>query len=408
VCRLQIETPIIESAELFRHTLGESSDVVQKEMYTFHEARSGQEVTLRPEGTAGVMRAVLNAPAILYALPQHFVYCGPMFRYERPQRGRSRQFHQVGVESIGVAHPHSDCHVIELAYHLCTRVWCLDSRHLRLLLNTLGDAESRAKYRQVLEAYLTTQRERLSSVSQERLARGAVLRILDSKDPADQSLLHGAPAITNFLSSSSAQRFAEVQRTLTHLGVPYVLAPHLVRGLDYYTETCFELEFVAPDSSERLTILAGGRYDTLSLLLGHSRPIPSVGWAAGVERIAMLLPDRVLPENVRSIHIVPILADVRDESQSRAIVDYALKVCQTLRHAGHVVTMNDDNMEGAVGRQLRRAVQCRARFAVLIGDAELSSKTLTVKDLDTQQQITQTLSEFLSSLVPCHRSVSFS
>jgi histidyl-tRNA synthetase len=122
----------------------------------------------------------------------------------------------------------------------------------------------------------------------------------------------------------------------------------------------------------------------------------------------MLLPDRVLPENVRSIHIVPILADVRDESQSRAIVDYALKVCQTLRHAGHVVTMNDDNMEGAVGRQLRRAVQCRARFAVLIGDAELSSKTLTVKDLDTQQQITQTLSEFLSSLVPCHRSVSFS
>lgn len=158
-------------------------------------------------------------------------------------------------------------------------MWELDSRHLRLLLNTLGDAESRAQYRRELESYFTAHRERLSPLSQERLARGSVLRILDSKEPSDQSLLRDAPTITSFLSNSSAQRFAEIQRILTHLGVPYVLAPHLVRGLDYYTETCFELELVPHDShSERLTLLAGGRYDTLSVLLGHSRPIPAVGY----------------------------------------------------------------------------------------------------------------------------------
>jgi histidyl-tRNA synthetase len=333
-------------------------------MYTFTD-RGGEEVTLRPENTAGVVRAVLSNGLVQNA-PIKFFYDGPMFRYERPQKGRFRQFHQIGVELIGVAQPEADIEVIALGSRI------LDALGVRartvLELNTLGDPESRAAYRQALVTYFSARTAQLSTDSLRRLERNP-LRILDSKDEADQRISVGAPAFEEHLNSTSRDFFARVCDGLDRLGIGYRLNPRLVRGLDYYTHTAFE--FITADLGAQGTVMGGGRYDGLVEIMGGPA-LPGVGWAAGIERLAMLIAEP--PPPPRQIAVIPI----GDAGEARALV-----VAETLRNAGcHV----DLSYSGNLQRRMRRANRINARAAVLIGEDEVARNVVTLRDLDNGEQ----------------------
>src|SRR5580692_7233322 len=277
----EIATPIFEFTEVFSRPIGEHTDIVSKEMYTFTD-RGGEEVTLRPENTAGVVRAVLSN-GLTQSTPLKFFYSGPMFRYERPQKGRFRQFHQIGVEILGVPQAQADIEVIALGRRILDVLGIGD--RVVLELNTLGDPESRAAYRDALVTYFSARRSDLSEDSQRRLDANP-LRILDSKDPGDIRLNADAPAFDRYINNQSRDFFAEVRDGLDRLGIAYLLNPRLVRGLDYYTHSVFE--FVTTDLGAQGTVLAGGRYDGLVALMGGPA-MAGVGWAAGIERLAMLI-----------------------------------------------------------------------------------------------------------------------
>ncbi|MBN2752282.1 MAG: histidine--tRNA ligase, partial [Rhodospirillaceae bacterium] len=277
----EMATPIFEFSGVFARTLGDTSDIVTKEMYTFAD-RKGESLTLRPEGTAGIARAFISN-GLSNDLPFKVFYSGPMFRYERPQKGRQRQFHQVGVELLGVADPQADVEVVAMGRHI------LDSLGLKgnvtLEINTLGDVESREAYRDALVAYLSKHVADLSADSRERLDRNP-LRILDSKDEGDRALIKDAPLLGAYLNESSRAFYDELKNGLLDLGLDFVENPHLVRGLDYYGHTAFE--FTTDALGAQGTVMAGGRYDGLIKVMGGPST-PGVGWAAGVERLSMLL-----------------------------------------------------------------------------------------------------------------------
>ena len=279
----QIETPIFEFTEVFKRTLGDTSDIVTKEMYTFTD-RSGDTITLRPEGTAGVARMVISE-GLTQSLPLKYFYTGPMFRHERPQKGRLRQFHQVGVELLGVAGPQGDIEVLALGHHFLQALGVGDKTTLEI--NTLGDVESRAAYRAVLVSYLENYRDKLSEDSRQRLERNP-LRVLDSKDEGDKRIVAGAPLFSDYLTEAARAFFADVREGLGRLGIDYRINPRLVRGLDYYCHTAFE--FTTEALGAQGTVLAGGRYDGLIGTMGGSAT-PGVGWAAGIERLSMLAGD---------------------------------------------------------------------------------------------------------------------
>ncbi|MCE2516940.1 MAG: histidine--tRNA ligase [Alphaproteobacteria bacterium] len=276
----EMATPIFEFTEVFARPLGESSDVVTKETYSFTD-RGGEGLTLRPEGTAGVVRALISA-GLTQTLPQKFFYSGPMFRYERPQKGRMRQFHQVGVELLGPTSPLADAEVIALGARMLDRLGVL--KNCRLHLNSLGDAESRSGYREALVDYLTAFKDDLSEDSQRRLTTNP-LRILDSKNDGDKAILTNAPSLADHLNAASQDHFARVCASLDAAGIRYHHDPKLVRGLDYYCHTAFE--FITQDLGAQGTVLGGGRYDGLVQTLGGP-DVAGVGWAAGVERLALL------------------------------------------------------------------------------------------------------------------------
>ncbi len=357
----EIATPIFEFTEVFARTLGETSDVVTKEMYTF-EDRGGESLTLRPENTASIVRAVVSA-GLLQNLPVKFFYAGPMFRYERPQKGRLRQFHQIGVEVIGAPEPRADVEVILLGRHILEELGVAGL--VKLELNTLGDAESRRAYRDALVAYLHDHRERLSADSLLRLERNP-LRILDSKDPGDREVIAGAPLFEAYLNAPSRAFFAEVRQALADLGVPFTVNPRLVRGLDYYTHTAFE--FTTEALGAQGAVLAGGRYDGLMKTMGGP-DVPGVGWAAGVERLAMLLPEA--PPAPRPTAIVPI---------GEAAVGEAWKLADALRRAGFVVELA---YRGRPGQRMKRADRLGCRFALSLGEDELARGVLRLRDLDS-------------------------
>ncbi|HML11384.1 MAG TPA: histidine--tRNA ligase, partial [Stellaceae bacterium] len=292
----EIVTPIFEFTEVFARPIGEHTDIVSKEMYSL-EDRGGEKLSLRPENTAGVVRAVLSN-GLSQSTPLKFFYSGPMFRYERPQKGRFRQFHQIGVELLGVAQAQADIEVIALGHRILKELGIGD--RVVLELNTLGDPESRAAYREALVGYFSARRSDLSEDSQRRLQANP-LRILDSKDPGDIRINADAPAFDRYLSDTSRDFFAEVRDGLDRLGIGYRLNPRLVRGLDYYTHSVFE--FVTTDLGAQGTVLAGGRYDGLVKLMGGPE-MPGVGWAAGIERLALLIDEPAKP--ARPIAIVPI------------------------------------------------------------------------------------------------------
>ena len=360
----EIATPVFEFTEVFARPIGEHTDIVAKEMYTFND-RGGEEITLRPENTAGVVRAVLSN-GLTQSTPLKFFYSGPMFRYERPQKGRFRQFHQIGVELLGVAQPQADIEVIALGHRILQALGI--GNRVTLDINTLGDPESRARYRGALVDYYTQHRAELSEDSQRRLDSNP-LRILDSKDPGDIGINGSAPAFGLYLNEPSREFFARVKDGLGLLGIECRENPRLVRGLDYYTHTVFE--FVTTDLGAQGTVLAGGRYDGLVEVMGGPA-MPGVGWAAGIERLAMLIGEP--PALARPIALVPL-----GEAAERA----ALKLGEALRDAGLVVELT---YSGNLQRRMRRADRIGARAAVLIGDNELAQNAATLRDLDSGAQ----------------------
>jgi histidyl-tRNA synthetase len=360
----EMATPIFEFTEVFSRPIGVTSDVVAKEMYTFAD-RGGEEISLRPENTAGVVRAVLSN-GLTQSVPLKFFYSGPMFRYERPQKGRLRQFNQIGVELIGVAQPQADIEVIALAHQILDGLGLAGRATLEI--NTLGDPSSRAGYRQALVDYFTSRKSELSDDSRRRLATNP-MRILDSKDPGDRRVSVDAPSFDRYLNAQSRDFFQRVCGGLDRIGVAHRLNPHLVRGLDYYTHTVFE--FVSSDLGAQGTVLAGGRYDGLVELLGGPA-IAGVGWAAGIERLALLIAEP--PGTQRPVAVVPV---------GEAAQPTALTIVQSLRSYGCAA---DLGYSGNLQRRMRRAHQINARAAVLIGEDETARNVVTLRDLDTGEQ----------------------
>jgi histidyl-tRNA synthetase len=361
----EMATPIFEFTELFARGIGETTDVVSKEMYTFDD-RGGDSLTLRPEYTAGICRAFISNGQLTQQLPLKIFAAGPMFRYERPQKGRQRQFHQIDLEVLGAPEPGADIEVITVAADILDRLGLLDRCVLKL--NSLGDPESRAAYRKVLVDYYSTQGDRLSADSRDRLHRNP-LRILDSKDEGDKVINAHAPSFADHLNQASKDFFKAVQDGLAAAGVPFEIAPALVRGLDYYTHTAFE--FVTTHIGAQGTVLGGGRYDGLIAELGGP-PTAGIGWAGGIERLMMLANEpKSLP---RPVVIAPLGASAEIK---------ALSIARALRRAGIAV---EQDYRGNMKRRMQRANRLNARFAVILGDDELAKGVAQIKDLDTQEQ----------------------
>lgn len=367
----EIRTPILELTELFARSIGSATDVVGKEMYSF-STRGEQEVSLRPENTAGVVRAYIQHGLQTAGDVQRLWYCGPMFRYERPQAGRQRQFHQLGVELLGSRDPRADAEVIALAWELLQAV---GAENLSLRLNSLGDLQDRRAYRQALVDYLTPFREKLDPDSQERLTRNP-LRILDSKDPRTREIAEGAPKLPDYLGPESRAFFEQVQDHLQMLDIPYQLDPYLVRGLDYYTHTAFEI--VSPDLGSQSTVCGGGRYDGLVEELGGPST-PAVGWAVGMERLVLLLQKKQGEAPPAPVEVYVISRGAKAEAQS-------LRIAQALRQAGFCTEL--DLSGSAFGKQFKRASRSGATWAVVLGDAEAAAGEVQLKHLPTGQQQT--------------------
>jgi histidyl-tRNA synthetase len=369
-------TPIFEDTRVFSRSLGDTSDVVMKEMYSFTD-RGGDSVTLRPEGTAGVCRALVSN-GLTQSLPQKVFYAGPMFRYERPQKGRYRQFHQIGAEVIGPAEPLADAEIIACGWDILKALSI--AGEVVLEVNTLGDRASRDAYRAALVDYFTEHQAGLSEDSLLRLARNP-LRILDSKDEADRRVIAGAPDIHAHLTPEAAAFYDRLKTCLAGFGVPFVDNPRIVRGLDYYGHTAFE--FVTTRLGAQGTVMAGGRYDGLVAEMGGP-PTPAVGWAAGIERLSMLLTK--VPPPPRPVAVVPV---------GEAAEAAALAVVQSLRHAGLRAEME---YRGNLKRRLERANRTGARAAIILGETELARGVAQLKDFSTGTQQEVLLADLLAKL----------
>ena len=355
----QIEIPIFEFAEVFTKPLGKSSDIVTKENYIFKD-RSEDELMLRPEGTSGVVRAFLNA-GLVQDVPQRFSYYGPMFRYERPQKGRLRQFKQFGVECLGLSSSMADIEVISLGNDFLCKLGLLDK--IQLKINTLGDFESRKKYREALVNYFNNHKSKLSRDSLKRLSLNP-LRILDSKNEGDQKIVQNAPNILEYLNFNSKTRFDDICRGLGHLNISYTIDKNLVRGLDYYSHTAFE--FITNELGSQGTVLAGGRYDGLSKMLGGP-DVPGVGWAAGIERLALMTQS----EFVNKTDVVLI-------GQSENINYLLLPIMKKLVQSG---IKTEIIYNGNLSKKFKRANKIKASYAIILGEEEMSKKLVKFKDL---------------------------
>ena len=377
----RIDTPIFEFSEVFHRAVGETSDIVSKETYSFTD-RGGENLTLRPEFTAAVVRAFISNK-LTQELPFKCFYAGPAFRYERPQKGRMRQFHQVGAELLGANEPSADVEMIAMAAHTLGVLGLKDV--VTLELNSLGDSESRANYRTALVAYLTQHADKLSEDSKLRLERNP-LRILDSKNEGDREIIKGAPTLHDHFNEASQQFFAYVKNGLTELGIAYTVNSRLVRGLDYYSHTVFE--FTTDKLGAQGTVLAGGRYDGLVKLMGGPE-VAGIGYAAGVERLVALreaLNAAPKKSPLATVSVVPM-------GQNEEFA--AWQLAQHLRAANIAV---DIAYKGNAKKRFERANKIGAAYAIVIGSDELASGELTVKDLQsgvqeklTREQVTEKL-----------------
>lgn len=372
----EIETPIFEFTEVFARNLGDTSDIVTKEMYCLTD-RGGESLTLRPEGTAGVVRAFVSE-GMQQNVPVKLYYQGPMFRYERPQKGRQRQFTQFGAELLGVETPQADIEVIAMAYEFLEKLG-LDGK-IKVEINSLGDEESRNAYREKLVAYLTKYQDKLSDDSKARLEKNP-LRILDSKEDCDKEIVANAPLYKDSWNEASKSFFEQVLKGLDALGIKYEVNNRLVRGLDYYNHTVFEL--VTDALGAQGTVLAGGRYNGLVAQMGGG-DIAGIGWACGVERLAMLL-EGECPLS-RPIAVIP---------SGEATQLKALEVASILRKEGFRV---DQAYAGNFKKRFEKANKANAYKAVIIGEDELANNVVTLKDLDSGTQQTLSVAEMIKEL----------
>ncbi len=364
----EIRAPIFEQTALFERGIGEGTDVVGKEMYTFRD-RGDRSLTLRPEGTAGVVRAFIENSLQAQGGVQRLWYTGPMFRYERPQAGRQRQFHQIGVESIGSADPRADVEVIAIATDILRNLGLV---RLTLNLNSVGNKEDRGSYRQALINYLTPYKAELDKDSQDRLERNP-LRVLDSKDEQTQKIVRDAPSILDYLGDKSKAHFDSVQQLLNDIDISYTLNPRLVRGLDYYTHTAFEIQ--SEDLGAQATVCGGGRYDGLIEELGGSST-PAVGWAIGMERLIILLQQLQKP---------PISApDIYLVSKGEKAEHQALILAHKLRTSG--LTVELDLSGSGFGKQFKRADRSDTIACLVLGDTEAEQETVKLKWMQTKEQ----------------------
>ena len=367
----EIRFPILEKTDLFKRAVGEVTDIVEKEMYSFDD-RNGDSLSLRPEGTAGCVRACTQN-GLLHNQTQRLWYTGPMFRHERPQKGRLRQFHQIGIEAFGLTGPDIDAELLLLTARLW-RELKIDNA-LELQINSLGTAEERVAYREALVAYLTNFHDDLDEDSQRRLTTNP-LRILDSKNPETQSLLKDAPVLNDFLGAESKQHFDQICAILDNASVSYVINPKLVRGLDYYSQTVFE--WVTTELGAQGTVCAGGRYDSLVELLG-GKPCPAVGLAMGVERLIMLLDGMgVVPDSVAQ-QIDLYLVAVGDTA------GYGLQLAEQLRTGLPNIRIETHCGGGSFKSQMKKADKSGAAIAIILGEDELASNTVQVKFLRQQR-----------------------
>ena len=383
----EIRLPVVEKTALFKRSIGEVTDIVEKEMYTFDD-RNGDSMTLRPEGTAGCVRAAIQQG--LLTIPQRLWYTGPMFRYERPQKGRQRQFHQTGVEAFGIATPDMDAELILL----CARIWrqlgLLDAMELQL--NSIGSAQARRAYRAALVGFLEARVDQLDEDSRRRLHSNP-LRILDSKNPQTQSVLDDGPSLEDFLDEEASADFARLCELLQVAGIKYMVNRRLVRGLDYYNKTVFE--WVTRELGAQGTVCAGGRYDSLVEQLG-GKATPAIGCAMGMERLVLLLMERgeVTAAPAADVYVVA----VGDEAQS-----IALAATQALRAQQPQLRIVQHAGGGSFKSQMKKADKSGARVALIWGGDEVAAQSVTVKSLRAQNgertaQITVALRELETTL----------
>ena len=391
----EIRTPLLESTDLFCRGIGEGTDVVGKEMYSFSD-RGDRSCTLRPEGTASVVRAAVQH-GLLSQGTQKLWYSGPMFRYERPQAGRQRQFHQIGVEWLGAGNARSDVEVIALAWDLLAQ---LGVGGLELEINSLGTPEDRQAYREVLVAWLEQRMDQLDADSQARLTTNP-LRILDSKNPATQVLLEQAPTLADALSPDSRQRFAAVQEGLTALRIPHRLNPRLVRGLDYYGHTAFEI--TSDQLGAQATVCGGGRYDGLIGQLG-GRATPAIGWALGMERLLLVLEAAAQadPQGPAARLVRPQAPDAYLVNRGDRAESAGLSLARALRQQGLMVEL--DSSGSAFGKQFKRADRSGARWALVLGDEEVERGEVRLKPLNQQSEESTVALSGIAAMVELLRS----
>ena len=379
----ELATPIFEFTEVYKRPLGETSDIVSKEMYSFESSareagdKEPEELTLRPEFTAGVCRSFISN-GMQQNLPCRFMSWGPAFRRERPQKGRYRQFHQINAELLGQANPEADVDIIAMAWRLLKELGL--GEKVVLHLNSLGDQESRAQYREDLIAYFGAHKDKLSEDSLRRLESNP-LRILDSKDEGDRAIMANAPLMSASMNEASKEFFETVKAGLTAVGVPFKHDERLVRGMDYYCHTAFE--FITTELGAQGTVLAGGRYDGLIEQLGGP-PTPGIGWAGGIERLAMLSMQGANPE--RPVILMPM---------GDAATIKAFELAEDMRSAGATVI---SDRTGNLKKRMNRANKADARYAVILGDNELENSVVTVKDLDKGSQMEVPFSELAAAV----------
>jgi len=378
----EIRTPVVENTGLFSRAIGEVTDIVEKEMYTF-EDRNGDSLSLRPEGTASCVRAGIEH-GLFHNQQQRLWYMGPMFRHERPQKGRYRQFHQVGVEAFGFAGPDIDIELILMTARLWQR---LGIEGLRLELNSLGTTESRANYRDTLVDYFESKRDLLDEDSLRRLEHNP-LRILDSKNPDIKDVIQGAPLLSDHLDSESKNHFEEITRQLSERGVEFVINPRLVRGLDYYSRTVFE--WVTDDLGAQSAVCAGGRYDALVEMLG-GKETAAIGFAIGLERIVELM--KIQGSSFAEIQPEAYIVFAGSEASSIGV-----SLAEQLRNQGLRVITHCGG--GSLKSQMKKADKSGAKFTLLLGDEEIANGTVTVKDMSGESsQVNLPISDVAEKII---------
>ncbi len=386
----ELRTPIIEPTELFKRSIGDATDIIEKEMYSF-EDRNGDSLTLRPEGTAGCVRAGMQH-GLLHNKQQRIWYIGPMFRHERPQKGRYRGFYQAGIETYGIATPDIDAEVIAIA----ARFWkLLGFKNVHLEINSLGSNEARQSYREVLIEYFSAHHDQLDEDSQRRLHKNP-LRILDTKNPKMKELVSNAPDLLDYLDEESKNHFEELKQRLDKMGIAYQVNSRLVRGIDYYNRTVFE--WITDDLGAQGTICAGGRYDGLVKQLG-GRETPACGFGIGLDRLQLLVEEQGLDQSNNNPHFYLVMAGKDAELTG-------VTLAESLRNTIPSLRLLSNGGAGSFKTQLKRADNSRADYALILGENEVDEGNITIKPLrnklaiSEQQSISQTeLNEFISTVL---------